>query len=219
MTMRARDDSAADTLDLAELARAARRGGGFILGFTLAGIAAAGAVLLAGPRRFEAASSIVVRSSSGSRSSLLSKLAGADGAAGLLDGGSSSPLETEIQILSSRELIGRVVDSLHLQVQVRAPSGVASNALVQAVDLPGSFKPRKYTVSFLPGGTTRVRGSDTVVTAPSGQSIMLPIGRLSFNPAAHAHAGREYALQLFDREDAISRLAKQVAVSKPGRRA
>ena len=125
MTMRARDDSAADTLDLAELARAARRGGGFIVAFTLAGVVAAGAVLLAGPRRFEAASSIVVRSSSGARSSLLSKLAGADGAAGLLDGGSSSPLETEIQILSSRELIGRVVDSLHLQVQVRAPSGVA----------------------------------------------------------------------------------------------
>ena len=216
MTMRARDDSAADTLDLAELARAARRGGGFILGFTLAGIAAAGAVLLAGPRRFEAASSIVVRSSSGARSSLLSKLAGADGAAGLLDAGSSSPLETEIQILSSRELIGRVVDSLRLQVQVRSPGGVASNALVQAVDLPGSFKPRKYTVSFLPGGTTRVRGSDTVVTAPSGQPIMLPIGRLSFSPAADTHVGREYALQLFDREDAISRLAKQVAVSKPG---
>ena len=141
-------DETADTLDLAELARAARRSWAFIVAFTLLGAAAAAGLLLFGPRRFQAASSIVVRSQQSSRASLLAKFAGgADGAASLLDAGSSSPLETEVQILSSRELVGRVVDSLQLQVQVRAPDGIASNAVVQAARLPGAFKPRKYTVS------------------------------------------------------------------------
>jgi uncharacterized protein involved in exopolysaccharide biosynthesis len=213
--MRAYDDTA-DTLDLAELARAARRGWGVIGVFILLGAAVAVALLVFGPRRFEAASSIVVRASSSSRASLLSKLAGAEGASGLLDAGSSSPLETEVQILSSRDLIGRAVDSLRLQVQLRSPSGVASNTLVQAADLPGSFKPRKYTISFAADGTTRVRGADAVVNAPKGQPVVLPIGRLSFTPQAGGHVDRQYEVQLIDREDAITRIGKRCAVSKAG---
>ena len=149
--MRARDEPA-DTIDLFELAGAARRGWQFILAFALLGAAAAAVLLLIGPRRFAAASSVVIRSSQDRGASLLSKLAGADGA-GLLEGGASSPLETEIQILSSRELIGKVVDSLRLQARVRSPKGVATDAVVQSVDLPGSFRGRKYTISRASGDT------------------------------------------------------------------
>ena len=211
--MRAAGDTV-DTLDLAELARAARRGWPFTVAFMLLGAAAAGALLLVGPRRFEAASSIVIRSSQGARASLISKLAGPDGAAGLLDAGTSSPLETEVQILSSRELVGKVVDSLRLQVDVRTPSGIAPNALVEAADFPGSFKPRNYTLSFGPSGTVRVAGPDTVMTVGPGQPIVLPVGRLSLNPAARA--ARRFDIRLFDREDAITRIGKRVAVSKAG---
>ena len=210
-------DDAADTLDLAELGRAARRSWMFIVAVALLGAAAAGALLLFGPRRFEAASSIVVRSQQSSGASLLAKLAGGaggEGAAGLLQAGSSSPLETEVQILSSRELVGRVVDSLRLQVQVRAPGGIASNAVVQAADLRGSFKPRKYTLTFDPSGTVRVTGRDTSVTVPGGQPVVLPVGRLSLAPGARS-AGR-YEIQLFDREDAVTRMRKRISVSKAG---
>jgi len=208
-------DETADTLDLAELARAARRSWAFIVAFTLLGAAAAAGLLLFGPRRFQAASSIVVRSQQSSRASLLAKFAGgADGAASLLDAGSSSPLETEVQILSSRELVGRVVDSLQLQVQVRAPDGIASNAVVQAARLPGAFKPRKYTVSSGADGTIRVVGRDTTVTVPSGQPVVLPVGRLSLTSAVHT--GGPYEIQLFDREDAVTRIGKRISISKAG---
>ena len=210
-------DYSADTLDLAELARAARRSWKFIVAVTVLGVVVAGGLLLFGPRRFEAASSIVVRSQQASGASLLAKLAGGaggDGAAGLLQAGSSSPLETEVQILSSRELVGRVVDSLRLQVEVRAPGGVASNSLVQAADLHGPFKPRKYTLSFEPNGTIRVTGRDTALTVPSGQPVMLPVGRLSLAPAARA--GERYDIQVYDREDAVTRMRKRISVSKAG---
>jgi uncharacterized protein involved in exopolysaccharide biosynthesis len=207
-------DEAADTLDLAELARAARVRWPFIVALTLLGAAVAGVLLLFGPRRFEGTSSIVVRSSQGSKASLLAKLAGGGDAAGLLEAGSSSPLETEVQILSSRELIGRVVDSLRLQVQVRAPEGIASSSLVQAADLPGSFKPRKYALSIGPNGTIRVTGRDSAVTTPRGQPVVLPVGRLSLAPVASAT--QRYDIQLFDREDAVTRIAKRVSVSKAG---
>jgi len=208
-------DETADTLDLAELARAARRSWSFIVALTLLGAAAAAGLLLFGPRRFQAASSIVVRSQQSSRASLLAKFAGgADGAASLLDAGSSSPLETEVQILSSRELVGRVVDSLQLQVQVRAPDGIASNAVVQAARLPGAFKPRKYTVSSGADGTIRVVGRDTTVTVPNGQPVVLPVGRLSLTSAVHT--GGPYEIQLFDREDAVTRIGKRISISKAG---
>jgi len=208
-------DETADTLDLAELARAARRSWTFIVALTLLGAAAAAGLLLFGPRRFQAASSIVVRSQQTSRASLLAKFAGGgDGAASLLDAGSSSPLETEVQILSSRELVGRVVDSLQLQVQVRGPDGVASNAVVQAARLPGAFKPRKYTVSSGADGTIRVVGRDTTVTVPSGQPVVLPVGRLSLTSAVHT--GGPYEIQLFDREDAVTRIGKRISISKAG---
>ena len=211
--MHARDETA-DTLDLAELARAARRGWPSILVSALVGTAAAGVLLLVGPRRFEAGSSIVVRASQGARASLLSKLAGPDGPAGLLDAGTSSPLETEVQILSSRELMGRVVDSLRLQVEVRAPGGVAPNTLVRAAELPGSFERRKYTVVFGGDGTAHVTGRDIDVTARPGASVALPVGRLTFNPPVRG--ARRYDIQVFDREDAITRIGKRVSVSKPG---
>lgn len=211
---RARDD-AADTLDLAELARAARRGWRLVAALTLVGAAIAGLVLAFGPRRFEAVSTIVVRSSAGSRATLLSKLAGGDGAASLLDAGSSSPLETEVEILSSRDLIGQVVDSLRLQVRVRKPDGFAANRLIQTADLTGSFQPRAYTVSFHGDGTLRLDGADTSLTGRSGQPVTLPIGRLTFRPAARG-AARRFELTVLDREDAITRLGKQVSVAKAG---
>lgn len=208
-------DATVDTVDLAELARAARRGWPFIAACTLLGAVLAVVVLLVGPRRFEAAASIVVRSAQGGRASLLSTIAGG-AAGGLLDAGAASPLETEIQILSSRELIGRVVDSLRLQVQVRTPQGVASNSIVQAADLPGSFKPRKYTISSGPNGTLRIAGPDTVLHAVPGQPVVLPVGTLTFSQGARRGNGRPYEVQLLDREDAVTLIAGRVTVSKPG---
>ena len=211
--MRTREDTA-DTLDLFELAGTIRRGWQFVVTFALLGAVAAGVLLLLGPRRFAAASSIVIRSSQERGASLLSKIAGADGA-GLLGGGASSPLETEIQILSSRELIGKVVDSLRLQAQVRSPKGLASNAVVRTAELPGSFAERKYTISHAGAGLLRVTGADTTFTVAAGQPVRLPIGRLTLSPAAR-DGGGPYELLLLDREDAITLVSRNVTTSKAG---
>jgi uncharacterized protein involved in exopolysaccharide biosynthesis len=203
-----------DTLDLFELVAAARRGWQFVALFTVLGAAAAAALLAFGPRRFSAASSVVIRASQERGTSLLSKLADAGGA-GLLDGGSSSPLETEIQILSSRDLIGKVVDSLRLQVQVRSPKGLASSAVVDSLDLPGSFRQRKYTISRAAGGLLRISGPETTLVAAAARPVRLAIGRLALGRAAR-DGGGPYELLLLDREDAITLVAKTITTSKAG---
>src|SRR5439155_25224887 len=139
----------AETIDLRDIARAIRRGWVEIVAFTVLGTVAAVGVLLYAPRKFDGSASAVVQTSD-PQGSALSRVGGAGGArgavaGGLLSGVTQTPLETEVQIIGSRAVGGPVVDSLLLQARVRAPADVPSNALVRAVSLPGSFRPRRMT--------------------------------------------------------------------------
>src|SRR6185437_4087160 len=114
-------NSQADTIDLADIGRAFRRGWRAVIAFLLLGTIAAIGVILWAPRQFEGSTTLVVRESSAS-GSLLSRL-GLPGDVGNLlsaGGGSKSSQETELQILNSRSIIAQVIDSLGLQVRVSA---------------------------------------------------------------------------------------------------
>ncbi len=206
----------ADTVDLADVGRTLRRGWRAVASFTVLGAIAAVGVVLFAPKKFTGSASILVRTSGDAGSSLLSKLGGGMGgdAGSLLSGAVKSPIETEVQILSSRAVAGRVVDSLLLQAQVASPRGFAATDVVEAMALGGSFKQRKYHFEKQgAGGEYRFTGRGASGIASPGQPAVLPVGSLTLRPGNLPPA---FDLTVRDREDAITRFAKNLAVDKAG---
>ena len=124
------------------MARAVARGWRALVALTLVGLLASVAVILFAPRKFTGVASVVLKTqtaSSSGASSLISQVTGL-GDAGALFG--KSPMETEIEILSSRTIEGQVVDSLLLQASITAAAALPSRPLLTRVDAPGSFKRR-----------------------------------------------------------------------------
>ena len=218
----------ADTIDLADVARSLRRGWRVIL----ASVAVAGVIalllILFGPRRFSGSASVVVRSSAGLGGSLLSRVAGEVVGGGSNDGGSGgeviaggvsavlgvggSPLETDIQILQSRAVLGAVIDSLELQVQPRSPTGMPSAAFVRNAQLAGPFRKFDLEFSRTEPGRFHVTGAGVDTTIAAGGTLRTPVGTLAMREALPP----EFTLRLLDREDALKRVGKNFGVKKAG---
>ena len=128
------------TIDVADVARTIRRGWRALAICTVLGVLAALAVLVFAPPKYSASSSLVMRMGSDPSSSLISRLSGGlgDAAAGVLSS-TKSPTETEIQILSSRAVIGPVVDSLRLQARITKPRGIPPARFIESLSAGGSF--------------------------------------------------------------------------------
>lgn len=206
-----------DTIDLADVARSLRRGWRVILASVAACLMIALAVILFGPRRFDGSASAVVRAASDPSSSLLARIGGdalggaAGGAAALLGGGSAS-IETEIQILSSKSVVGAVVDSLLLQVEPKSPSGLPASAFVRAVRLPGSFKRIVLHFERVAPGRYHVTGDGVDATVAPGGTVATRVGSIALRDVLPP----AFALRLMDREDAIKSTSKHVEVKKAG---
>ncbi|MBA3671635.1 MAG: hypothetical protein H0W68_06380 [Gemmatimonadaceae bacterium] len=201
-----------DTIDLADVGRSVRRGWHFVAGAMAIGAIIALAIILFGPRRFDGVATAVVRTAPDPGSSLLAKVGdAAGGAAALLGGGASTPIETELQILSSRAVASAVVDSLHLQVEPRAPSRAAAVQFVRAVTLVGGFKPTDVTFRRVSPASFRVSGPG-IDAATSGSTVRLPIGTLVLADALPP----TFTLRLFDRDDALLRFTSNLTVVKAG---
>jgi tyrosine-protein kinase Etk/Wzc len=206
-----------DTIDLADIARSVRRGWRVVLGSVAVCLALALLVILFGPRRFEGKASAIVRSADPS-SSLLARLGGdalggaAAGAAGALLGVGSSQIETEIQILESKSVLGEVVDSLQLQIQVREPEGVPSSRLVRSTRLPGSFRRLDLRFQRTGGGEFKVTGDGVGTTVAAGGIVATPVGILTLRESLPAR----FALRLLDHEDAVKQVGKHLDVKKAG---
>jgi uncharacterized protein involved in exopolysaccharide biosynthesis len=129
-----------------------------------------------------------------------------------LSSATKSPTETEIQILSSRAVAGRVVDSLRLQARVTSPRGIPPARLIDSLAVNGSFRPRKYHFTKA-GSTYRFDGPEGAGVATPGVPAKLAVGSITL----HANGTPdEFDLVLRDREDAISRFEKYVSVEKAG---
>lgn len=205
-------DTTADTVDLANVVRTLRRGWRAVIAFTLLGAVAAVAVVLFAPPKFTGSASIVLKSGSeGGASSVLSQLTGLGGAAqGILGGAVKSPVETELEVLNSRELAGRVIDSLGLQARVITPRSIAPGAIVSNVHLASAFKKARFAFTRQ-GNSYRVTGADNfTATAPAGAPVTLPVGTIELAPTAPA----SFTLDLMDHEDAIARLQKSLNAAK-----
>ena len=208
--------SDADTIDLADVARNVVRGWPVVLGGVALGAAVAGAVLFFVPARFTATTSIVVRASESSTSSLTARLGGsiAGAAAGLLPGGlTSAPIETELQILSSRALAGEAVDSLLLQLRVRSAQRNPPWQLFQAAAFPGAFKRLRLSFERTADSAYTVSGVGTPVTLRPGIPARVGDGSLTLGQLA---LPSRFTVDVYDRQEAITRFRKRIAVSKAG---
>ncbi|HEY4215964.1 MAG TPA: Wzz/FepE/Etk N-terminal domain-containing protein [Gemmatimonadaceae bacterium] len=200
----------ADSINIAEVASAIRRGWRPLLVSIVLGALAGLAVLLFGPRHFTGTASLVVRSSSpGGAASVLSKLGVGEGMAGLA---SSSPLETEVAILSSRALVAQVVDSLELQASVTSPKSIAARNVFSVVHLGGAFPVVRYTAERDSSGTYRVSTGGTSVSVVAGRPIVLPQGTLELR--ADTTLPPRFTFVLADQEDAVTDAVKHLSVSK-----
>ncbi|MBA3889049.1 MAG: hypothetical protein H0X64_00810 [Gemmatimonadaceae bacterium] len=204
--------AASDTVDLVEVGRSLGRGWRTIGISVGIGLLIGVLVLWLVPRRFEGVTTVVVRSDQGGGASLLARLGLGDAASsaggGLLPGGAGrADLNTEVEILSSRALIGQIVDSLHLQVEVRDPAGMPASDVVEQVRLPGSFKDVKVTLERRGDGWAT--GDGDVL---SSRTVRVARGVVQLAPAADNL--QQVTLRIFDREDAIQRVSRRLDVSK-----
>ena len=204
----------ADTIDLADIGRAFRRGWRAVIGFLLLGTVGAIAVILWAPRQFEGSTTLVVRESSAS-GSLLSRL-GLPGDVGNLlsaGGGSKSSQETELQILNSQSLIAKVIDSLGLQIRVTKPPSQPVSGIVASSALARSFKTRKYQFSRTPDGKSyAVTGNDESFVASPGAPAKTAVGTLTLR--SDTTLPPQFALVVMDHEDAIKYAQKHAHAEK-----
>jgi uncharacterized protein involved in exopolysaccharide biosynthesis len=178
------------------------------------GLAAAAAVVAWAPRSFEGTSTVLVRSAPDLGSSLLTRLGVPAEFAPSGLGAGRSAIETEMQVLSSRSVLGAVADSLGLQVRVRSPRGIAPWMIVEPARYPGSF--RRIRLRFERLAPDRYR-----VTGGPGDSVVVPGVPFSAAPGVRATLRRDalptaFTIDILDREDALRRADKALSVSKAG---
>ena len=204
-----------DTIDLGEVAGALRRGWRQVAAGVAVGLLAAVAALLFLRPQFEGTATVLLKSTEEGGSSLASRMGALP--AGLLAPAVSaslgSQLETEVAILSSRAVLGRVVDSLGLQARVLRPVGTPSGAILVPATYPGSFKPLTYL--FEREGDARryrVRGPGVQAIATAGEPVQLAAGVVTLRREGLPPS---FVVRFFDLEDAITRAFKQLKVGKP----
>jgi uncharacterized protein involved in exopolysaccharide biosynthesis len=204
----------ADTIDLADIGRAFRRGWRAVIGCMVLGTLAAIAVILWAPRQFEGSTTLVIREASAS-GSLLSRL-GIPGDVGNLlsaGGGSKSSQETELQVLNSQSLLSKVVDSLGLNIRLKAQTSEPVTGIVASAALNRSFKSRKYQFSRSADGKSYVvTGNDESFNATPGAPTKTAVGTVTLR--ADTALPPQFALVLMDHEDALKYAQKHAHAEK-----
>ena len=186
----------------------------WIVGGAVLGLALGAALLVYAPKRFAGGATVLLRSASDGGGSLLSRLGvPAELAPRSLGSAIKSPMETELQLLGSRAVLGRVSDSLGLQVRMLSPGDVPPWRLLAPRAYPGSF--RKVRLRFVreSSGAYHVVGRDVDARIAPGRPLATPYGALAL---ATGTLPSQFEVQLLDREDALTRLDERVDVEKSG---
>lgn len=137
------NELARDEVDLMRLVHHVRHRWWWLFVGALVGFGAAMLVIWLVPARFDGKARVLIRTAPDPTAGIRSKLGPiAELAPSALGGGSAEELETELEILGSRSVIGAIVDSLRLQIRPVQPARVPPASLVDSLKLPGRFKPR-----------------------------------------------------------------------------
>jgi tyrosine-protein kinase Etk/Wzc len=196
-----------DTIDLRDLVLALRRGAGWIAGGAALGLLLALAVTWMLPVRYEATSTVLLRSQSEGQLPDLGRLGGLGG---LIP--SASGFETELEILTSRSVIGAVVDSLGLQVMVRKPAGMRTDSVLRLARIDPRQEGEVYRFRREAAGYRVVGPGISTVVAP-GFPVRLAGAELILREAG---LPERFEVQLLDREDVISRVDRSLTARRAG---
>ena len=208
-----RTDTQTDTIDLTEVAHTVRRNAKAVLLCVALGIIAAVTVLLFAPRRFEGRSTILARVEGMGAASIGTRIEGIGQLLGGIGGlAGNSGIETEMQILRSRDLAGRVVDSLRLQMRVREPR-LPPTLLFEQVQFAGSFEPRKIQFERIGTDKFRAMAGDSSWELTPGVPGAVAGGSISL---ARENLPVSFSVAVLDREAAVDRFARRLKVTKAG---
>ena len=212
-----RPSTAADeSIDVGALARTvARRWQTLVIGAVVGALAGLALVWLV-PPRFRGTASVLIRNASDASASLLSRLGSAGDLAGAATGGmlGNSTVETELQLLRSRDVLGEIVDSLGLQANVISPRGLAARLLVAPGPIGTAFRPKTVDFTSRGDGTYAVSGAGANTTVAAGRTVLLPqVGAVTLAAGPLPPA---FSIRFEDREDAITRNDGRLTVEKKG---
>jgi tyrosine-protein kinase Etk/Wzc len=207
-----------DTLDLGEVAAVLARGWRWVLGGVLGGLLLAVAVLLFAPRSYEESATVLLRNAPERGASSLLGRSGGSGQGSLPLGGltdlfsMSSGFDTEMEILSSRAVVGSVVDSLHLQARVLAPRGIHPESLIAEARFDPLARLTAYRFERA-GAGYRVSGGDVSEIVTPGVPFRLGESVLTLHSEGLPD---QFRLRIMDREEAIRRVQKRLSTSRAG---
>jgi capsular exopolysaccharide synthesis family protein len=134
--------------------------------------------------------------------------------------GSGSHLETEMQVIRSRTVVGAVVDSLQLQLRLLAPEGVSRDAVLAGFRLPADAAPGTLRLIRASDELFTVSEADTeqvLGTARIGQEMRLGGVVLVLADGAAAHP--EIQIGIRSRERAVDALVAALEITRPTRNA
>lgn len=191
-----------DTVELGELFGALRRRWGWIVGGVVVGVALSVVGIWVLRSEYTGTTTVLVRDSKDAAGGALGALAGLTDMipGGALGGAMTSTLDTEMEILTSRTVIGEVVDTLGLQFDVRKPEGVAPREIFAAFQVQADV-PEGVAYEFTRvGDVYDVKGPNGITQARPGQSLQLAGAVVTLAPSGLPES---FAVRILDREDAI----------------
>lgn len=207
------DDS--DSLSFQQLAVAFRRNMWLVLGVVAASLSAAAAYTrLADPVYRSSATIRIDDKDAGS--SMLTGIASVPGM-------TSGKIQTEIEVLRSRQLAENVARELHLSVQVLEPA--AARRLIRVVNMPQDVAPARLVLTRRSDGNYAIRqdGDGPAVKLPAEvrPGVPFPVGRseLVFDAPASGSPPAEVKFQLRSLRSAVDALRSGLTVARPNREA
>ncbi len=128
-------------------------------------------------------------------------------------------LNTEIEVLSSRSLVGELVDSLGLRFEIATPRTTTADAVLASLVVPAAADTASLELRLRPDSTVLVLrdGSvDTVGLGRVGHPLTLKGGiTLTVAPAALAY--KSITATVAARDDAIDEAIKRLKIDRPVR--
>ena len=180
-------------VDFQTVGRAVIHGWARIVAGAVVGLVTAIVIVLTVPARFEGHSLVLIRTPQDASGLLKQKLGPlAEFAPSAMGLGSKDDIETELALMQSRSVLGRVVDSLRLQARTMDPDRIPSTQIIDSLRLTGRFKPHR--IEILAGKNDVAEGTLWAKT----------------------QVGKGADVKLYDREDAIDELSDHLEVRTQG---
>ena len=198
-----------DVVDLREIGAALRRGIAWIVGGVLVGALVAITVSYVLEPEYEASATVLVRTSPDVSQAITSRLGGL---AGVLPGVDGSGIGTEIKILTSRAVVGEVVDSLGLQARIVEPERLRPAAIFEMATYSPDLREGRYRFERN-GSVYQVTGPEFSGRVSPGLPADLPGATVVLRSS---HVPHEFEIELVDREDAIAAVRANLEANASG---